>query len=164
MELMDYLSAAQHSIFRFEYLQDFSATDKDAFTQWQNHELDITQAGKGWWEDLDTLHKRGVVTQRVRRVVRPMNDYTKFEIEIHKESAKRGDKIRIIGDDLFQTLDITLQDFWLVDNKIAIKMNYGDQGRYLGFSIDEDIEKYAKAKDLLWRHSFPIEENLIAKI
>ncbi|HEY5220625.1 MAG TPA: hypothetical protein VIJ29_00530 [Candidatus Paceibacterota bacterium] len=161
---MDYLNGAQHSIFRFEYLQDFSATDRDEFAKWQNHELDIAQLGKGWWNDLRVLHKRGVVTQRVRRVVRPMNDYTKFELEIHKESARHGDKIKIIDDDLFQVFNVNLRDFWLVDDKTALKMNYGDAGRYEGFSIDEDVEKYVKAKELLWRHSLPIGEKFIPEI
>ena len=124
--------------------------------RWENNELNIEEVGKGWWEELGVLHRKGVITQRVRRVVHPMNDYTRFEMEIHKASNGHGDDIRTINDDVFQSLHLISQDFWLIDDLIALPMSYREGGLYEGFSVDPDIEKYLSAKALLLEYSVPL--------
>ena len=164
MKLIDHLGSAKQYIFRFEYLQDFSATDAKSFEYWQKNGNIDEQSVKEWWDFLEGFHKQGVVTKRVRRIVRPMNEYTRFELEVHKKTAKRGDKIRTIADDVYQTLDISFKDFWLIDDTTVIDMNYDDSGRYLGFSVNPRVGEYIKAKDLLWRHALPIEDAINVKL
>lgn len=57
-------------------------------------------------------------------------------------------------ENIFNTLHITREDFWLIDNKIVLKMNYSIGGEYKGFEVVENsISNYIEIKDLLIRNS-----------
>ncbi len=92
--------------------------------------------------------------ERVRLVAEPLTEYAKNELIVHKKSKTFGDDIRIIKEKTFNTLNIKKEDFWLVDEKLVLKMNYSIIGEYLGFDIIEnDMDSYIKTKNLLLRSS-----------
>ena len=154
MNLLDHLSLAKESIFRFEYLQDFSIPGEQAALDHfeKTGEIDITDVQE-WWDFLATLHARGVATERVRLVREPQNVYTRHELLVHKESVAHGDDIRVLAEGRLTPEVDTLGDFWLIDNALVLKMNYTTTGEYLGFEEVVDTAPYISAKEYLLARS-----------
>jgi len=157
---MTYLGAARTSLFRFEYLQDFSATDSTLFAKWQKAgNIENDSDLQSWWDFLNQKHHEGVVTSRVRLVEFPISEYTSFELQIHRETARRGDDVRIITRDQFDKLAIPYTDFWIIDDVTVIGMRYGNHGKFEGLEKHMGNEdEYRVAKKKLIAHSVPIAQ------
>src|SRR5216684_1100797 len=108
MNLMDYLAVAKKSLFRFEFLQEYDAGEKDNIKQWRKTSQINSALFKEWWDFLEKKHGEGVITQRVRRVVYPLNEYTQWELMGHRLSIQHGDDIREISNDQFRRLNILI--------------------------------------------------------
>ncbi len=147
MDLYQYLQSAQKSLFRFETLQEYNVGDDGL----DNQEM------KEWWGFITLKTKSGVKMERVRLVIKPLTEYTKRELIVHAKSKTFGDDIKTIDELTFSKLSVPLEDFWLIDEKLALIMKYSESGEYLGFNIEEsDIKKYITTKDILIRHSKPL--------
>jgi hypothetical protein len=134
-------------VFRFESLQKYEVEDEDM----------SDEGMREWWDFIIQKSGEGTLMQRVRLVIEPLTDYTRTELEIHKKSKDAGDDIRIIKGDIFNTLNINQEDFWLIDNKIVLKMNYSIHGEYTGFEvIESNIDKYLETKNLLIKNSISL--------
>lgn len=146
MELMEYFEEAQKSLFRWEALQEYRVEGDDDPKELQE-----------WWHFIENKTKNGVVMQRVRLVAYPLTDYTKKEIEVHKQSAKRGDDIRYVLEDDMYDLE-HMPDFWIVDNKTVLMMKYDMNGVYEGFNVAKNIQKYLDFKKMVYSRSQSISE------
>ncbi len=139
MDLYQYLQSAQKSLFRFETLQEYNVGDDGL----DNQEM------KEWWGFITLKTKSGVKMERVRLVIKPLTEYTKRELIVHAKSKTFGDDIKTIDELTFSKLSVPLEDFWLIDEKLALIMKYSESGEYLGFNIEEsDIKKYITTKEL----------------
>lgn len=140
MDLYQYLQSANKSLFRFETLQEYKVDGDDI----------NDENMKEWWGFITSKTKQGVQMERVRLIVEPLTKYTEKELLLHKKSKTFGDDIRIIKEENFTSLNIEMKDFWLVDEKIVLRMNYSKDGEYLSFDIIEnDVDYYIKTKNLL---------------
>jgi len=157
MNLLEHLETAQKSIFRFEYLQEFLVPGEETSLKRfeETGEVDVSDMGE-WWSFLKSLHAKGVRTERVRLVREPQTRYTTCELLVHKKSVEQGDDIRVLKEkDLTPDLE-RLGDFWLVDDKIVLRMNYSPSGEYLGFEEVADTASYVAAREYLWAHALPL--------
>lgn len=144
MKLLDYLNSAEKSLFRFESLQDYKVDDED-----------MSDVGmRAWWDFIVSKKYNGVMMQQVRLVTRPFTSYTKKELEIHKKSLAFGDDIKVIEEDKFKNLKIRIGDFWLVDDRVVLKIKYSDTGEYQGFDVvEEGVKDYIIVKNFLLDNS-----------
>lgn len=160
--LTEYLAKPSSSIFRFEGLQDYSAMDGTAAIKnfIATGDLGMSPADTEWCQDIKKKNEAGIVTQRVRMVAHPQNDYTTWELAWHKAAAEfSGDDIRIIAEEDFKKiLPKGLKDFWMIDDKFVFVLNYGPKGSYLGSSMLSKAESipYIAAKKALLQSSSPI--------
>jgi hypothetical protein len=146
MNLMDYLNSATSSLFRWEKLQEY-ADDAVALEKFRaNGEIDVSDMNN-WWKFLSDKRGAGVILQRVRLVVEPVNDYTKMEVAIHQESIKHGDDIRILDESAYSKIGIDLSDFWMIDDKTILIMKYGIDGKYEGFKTLPATPEYISFKE-----------------
>ena len=140
MNLMHYLENAKTSLFRWEALQEYKVEEDDDLTP--------------WWSFIEEKVAEGVIMQRVRLIKLPLNTYTKDEIESHKISCEKGDDIQCILQPKFSVENFN--DFWLIDEKIVLNMNYSDDGEYRGFEVEENqsvLDDYLNFKKELLSHS-----------
>jgi len=157
MDLMAYLNSAKNNIFRFEYFQCY-ADDNEALEYWLKTN-DVNQNDmREWWNFIEAKNKEGVKMSRVRRVLFPMNDYTKMELRIHELSNQRGDNVMIVLDDEFKKLNIIKKDFWLIDDEAVLEMNYSEDGYFLGFRADDNISEYINIREKLTNNSHIIND------
>lgn len=150
MTLLERLGAAKESIFRFEYLQDFSMPEEVESLRRFEETGEVDASGMDeWWTFLAGLHARGVETRRVRLVREPRSVYVQHELLVHKESVKHGDDIRMITKDVLTPEIEALGDFWMIDDSAVLRMNYSPAGEYLGFEEVRDVARYVAAREYL---------------
>jgi hypothetical protein len=143
MDLMDYLKQAKSSLFRYESLQDYP---DDFFDN-------ADETMKEWWDFIRLKVSEGVKMERVRLITQPITEYVQTELRVHAKSALYGDSIKTINEKDFL---VGLSDFWLVDDKIVLLMNYDSQGHYLSFDVKEDDGEYRNLKLKLLDVSIPL--------
>jgi hypothetical protein len=144
MDLFDYLKSATTSLFRWEALQEYQVEGEEDMSE--------------WWDFIESKTRTGVVMQRVRLITLPLTNYTKREVNLHKLSAKRGDDIRYIFDT--NQIDVhRFKDFWLIDEKILLSMQYSSSGTYEGFEIvEKGMQPFVDFKNKIYAASEPIEK------
>ena len=158
MDLGEHLKSAKESLFRFEYLQEFDVPkEREFFKTGQIYgQAEIENLMHDWWNFLDTRRKEGVLTQRVRLVRLPLTKYLEWELYVHRQTVERHkDDIRTLSEENLRPDIEKLGDFWLVDDSVALKMNYDSDGKYLGF---EEVapQPYIDAKRSLLENSTSI--------
>lgn len=157
---------AKKSLFRFEGLQDYSAEDGDEIVKTfiKTGKLDWLPENNEWWKNIKTMNDKGVKTHRVRLVILPQTDYTKWELALQKECALfSGEDIRIIEENKFNSIIGTqIPDFYLIDDENAFILKYGLKGKYLSNTpVNKiDISHYKDFKIKLLAHSIPVDKYL----
>ena len=159
--IWEYIKNCKNSLFRFEGLQDYSEEDGakwvEIFTT-TGKLAELPDERNEWWKEMKERNEKGLLTQRVRLVTKPMTDYTKMELAYLKEAKKySGDDIRIIDEKSFNELMPNgLKDFWIIDDTYVFLMEYSPKGKYLKSQLVEDVKEYVRLKDRLLEASFPI--------
>jgi hypothetical protein len=164
MNYDSYIKKAKKSIFRFEGLQDYSAEDgEDLINDYiKTGKLSFHPSDTKWWQYIRQKNQNGVITHRVRLVVIPMSNYTKWELAWLREVAEySGEDVRVIEQAGFDKIfDKSLPDFYIVDDLYAFPMKYGPKGKFLGDEIvkDDELIKYLDYKKKLLAYSVPIKQ------
>lgn len=158
-----YLDKASKSIFRFEGLQDYTAEDGEEFVKKYIETGQLLEKPEEilWCRNLRGMNERGIVTQRVRLVKLPLNDYTKTELAWYRAAAEySGDDIRLIEQEDFDKIfETEMPDFWMVDDMYTFPMEYGPKGKFLGDMLVEgkEVEAYVQYKIKLINNSVSVE-------
>jgi len=132
------------SAFRLELLDSYEVKDDgDDFARYLRGEPDPTPERKQPWLDrLRREHEAGILNQRVHVLSTPLTDYLRYECEWgYQPNADAGEDIRIV--DLTEHAaphGIVDHDFWLIDDRHAIRMHYDDSGRFLGAEPVEEAQ------------------------
>lgn len=154
---------AKVSLFRYEGLQDYSGEDgNDSVETFRKTGtlLELPNDSNEWWRRMKERNERGLITQRVRLVVSPLNDYTNMELAyLKKASQYSGDDIRIIEENVFAQMNLPeLSDFWMIDEKYVFRMEYGHNGKYLSSELagDGEVQEYIDIKNKLLHLSVKI--------
>jgi hypothetical protein len=152
------------SAFRLEVLQHAADPDEEeAFARFlagRDPEVDLS-----WWVDLAKGHAAaGRSMCRVRVVIEPPSDYTRFELAHFPAMAEAGDDIRIIAVvPGIWPAGVPRHDFWLFDDRDVWVLNYDDAGMFLSAELRDDprvIADHVCWRDVALRQSIPIREYL----
>lgn len=160
-------TGAKDSLFRLEggAVQDYLAPDEvDAVARFrvgQDPQIDLT-----WWTSLARSHRdAGRSMSRVRIVVEPPSEYTRFEFIAYPVMAAAGDDIRIISvSPGAWPRGLPREDFWVIDDAVWTLV-YDRGGTLLRAELLDDPD--AIADHLLWRdialaQSIPVNDYLAA--
>jgi len=84
---------------------------------------------------------KGRVFARVRVVNMPMSDYNRWSYTLAHRNIAAGEDIRYLMRDVAQGVDLPNHDFWLFDSYKLLRMNFGEDDRFLGGElVDDDTE------------------------
>ncbi|MGH3961688.1 MAG: DUF6879 family protein [Pseudonocardiaceae bacterium] len=169
-ELGDYIdSRFTRNLFRLETLDLYDVSSNgDDYRRYIAGETGPTPERKEpWMEHIRGEVVRGAHTYRVHVVRSPLNDYLRFECEWgYVYNARAGEHIRILDlAELPRPADLLDEDFWLIEDREVLRMNYSDDGkfvgaevspnellpRYLAWSGAVDFADYWKAHPGYWR-------------
>lgn len=140
LDILDELiDNAKHLIFRYEALQDYSAEDgiEMANEFVKTGDIGFEIEGNEFYEFLKAKQKAGCELYRIRNVELPMNNYTKWEIEVYRKMyLNNHKKVGLIHYREEPTIS-NIQDFYIIDNQILL-LDYGDNGKLLDCRLADD--------------------------
>lgn len=112
----------------------------------------------GWHERLRVIVRSGRTIGRVRDILNPPTEYQRRQLDwVYPDSARVGEDIRIL-DHSSDDLGLPHQDFWLLDERDVIHLNFADDGRLIDRQLIEkpDIVQYLRWRNTALAHSVPI--------
>jgi hypothetical protein len=163
-ELQRMLRKVEKSVFRLETLSSYTAPGEAdmlrAFNDghpmpprgpdtdpWLRMVADSVQAGRRW--------------SRVHVLDRPLSDYLRFEILGYQGNVAAGEDVRIADRaDVPKALSALTGDFWLLDDALAVVIEYDGDGRRLSMEPTRDVGGFVYQRALAVEHSVPLLDYL----
>src|SRR4051812_1234147 len=163
-ELQRMLRKVERSVFRLETLNSYTAPGEAdmlrTFSEgrpmpprgpdtdpWLRMVADSVQAGRSW--------------SRVHVLDRPLSDYLRFELLGYRGNVAAGEDVRIADRaDVPESLSTLTSDFWLLDDAIAVIVEYDEDGRRLSMEPTRDVGGFIHQRDLAVEHSIPLLDYL----
>lgn len=114
----------------------------------------------GWHERVRAIVESGRTIGRVRGIRRPLTDYQRRQLDwVYPDSARAGEDIRI-ADLTDDDLGLPTQDFWLLDEREVIHLNFADDGKLIDRVLIEkpNIAQYLQWQTRALKHAVPITD------
>jgi hypothetical protein len=91
----------------------------------------------------------------------PLTDYLRYELGTYAENQAAGEDVRIaVVNDHPELADLD-RDFWLLDDELALLMDYDHDGRFLRMEPIRDavvLRDCRRKRDLAVARSVPLDE------
>jgi hypothetical protein len=157
----------EHSAYRLEGLQHYSSPEEaEAFAQFcagNDPGLDLS------WV-LNTARAQadaGRRMTRVRVIVEPVTDYTRFELVHYPAFVEAGDDIRIIvAPPGGWPPGLPRHDYWLFDDQQVWAMSYDHAGTFVSATELDDpraVAEHRRWRDMAIAQSVPLHAYLAAR-
>jgi uncharacterized protein DUF6879 len=164
MDLEDFsriMGGATKSTFRLETLPQYLVPqEEEGFTAWRE--------GRPWPartpENSASLARlKGIVASGIRRyrvhiLDYPLSEYSRFELRGYLENQVAGEEIHIADRAEYSELEDMHEDFWLIDDEVAVCMVYDDEGHFLQPEPIDDVKPYLAIRDTALRCAEPLDE------
>ena len=137
------------------------ASDGDDFRRYLADEAEPTASRKGpWLEHLRALVDSGRAWRNVHALSTPLSDYLRYACEWgYAYNVRAGQDVRIVEPDAGLMAElIAVGDFWVIDRKLVVRMQYDAGGRFVGaesLSDDGRGPLFRAVAGLLWRQAEP---------
>ncbi len=134
----DALDTFKVSAFRFEGLQTYLIEEeREEFQRFLTGWIPKTcpDGLKDWCSDIAAATQSGKTYQRVRTIIFPLNEYTRFEVICgYQFSEPAGEVIQLLEEAPLKTGNTVtvIPDFWIFDDTLCFVMDYDQAGAFLG--------------------------------
>jgi hypothetical protein len=160
-------TAYTRSAYRLEGQQIYSSPEEDAdvrlFLAGKPVEVELYPA----LASLRAQVAAGRTKTRVRVVVEPPTDYTRFELSVYPEFVAAGEDIRIIAVPKGEwPASLPEHDYWLFDDHDVWRMHYNEDYTFHGAEQIEDqdaIVQYLQWRDIALAQAVPLESYLASR-
>lgn len=159
------ITGFSRSAYRLEGQQVYASPDEDAaLGRFLAGEL-FDPDNLSWIVPKLRAHAEAGHTQRrVRIVVEPATDYTRFELTVYPHLAEAGEDIRIIAvPEGGWPAGLPRHDYWLFDDHDVWRMHYGDDHRFEGAELLDDesvIAEHLRWRDVALAQAVPLTDYL----
>jgi hypothetical protein len=157
----------KQSAFRLEARQHYTAPDEqDEFGRFLAGEEPRPELT--WWTELTRGHvAAGRTMSRVRVIVEPPSDYTRFELAAFPIMAAAGDDIRIISvSPRSWPPAVPHEDFWIFDDKHLWILHYDETGFLHSAELVNDpqvVAAHLRWRDAALELSVPVNDYLATR-
>lgn len=156
VDLMRMLRTFATTAFRLEARQLYAGDDEaTAFAAWRECGA-IPGASEplisGWTDIVRARVEAGATIRRVHVVKRPMTEYVRFELALQREhSVPAGEQVRVVDAEVHPDL-AQMDDFWLLDDRVGVRLIYDDAGRMtqLQRMTTDEVHMARKIRDAAW--------------
>jgi hypothetical protein len=158
-------SLFRRSAFRLEMLDRYvAASEEEPFRRFLAGEPQDPSWREPWAQYIRAAVRDGKRMERVHVIGEPVSDYLRFEMTCgYPASVAAGESVRILRQAEWPKARLPERDFWLFNDRDAVVMDYGDDGRFLGaetISAPEAVAGYRHVRDLAMQHSVPLNDYL----
>ncbi|MGH3915534.1 MAG: DUF6879 family protein [Pseudonocardiaceae bacterium] len=160
-ELARIVDGAQLSAFRLETLPQYLVPqERDEFAAWRSGRLVAlpTPETNPWLAHVAARASSGVRWSRVHVLDHPLSEYCRYEIWGYAANQAAGEQIYLADRGTHPDLESLREDFWLVDDAVAVRMIYAAQGRFERPELVENVRPYVAMRDIAFRHAEPLDE------
>ncbi|GAA0955079.1 DUF6879 family protein [Nonomuraea longicatena] len=109
-----------------------------------------------WTVTVSNAVQAGKRMYRAHVVTTPLTDYLRFEFAWgYHRNAKAGEEFYILDLAQRNVPGLPSHDFWLFDEQKVVRMDYDDQGAYLGAEVlpETRTAEYVRYRDLALEHA-----------
>lgn len=135
-----------------------TAVELPHMAKWATGEPDDLEWLQGWCTVLREAVRVGKSIRRARIVSEPLSDYQRWSYSIAQPMVDAGEDIRWVPRRLVSSIAIPGNDFYLVDNRLAVFLTYSGSGLDAGkftSSDPADIRLCRSSFDAVWKLSLP---------
>jgi hypothetical protein len=147
----------QRSAFRLETLPEYRVPQESG-------KLELYLSGapmpenynSGWHAKIQAWAAAGAVLQRVRVVRPPLTAYQRSQFDWgYPANLVAGEDTRVLDGAVADRLGLPDWDFWFFDDEVVYRMNYAEDGTYLGGETlpDADPAEFRRYRELALTHS-----------
>lgn len=164
-DLAAIVDASQHSAFRLEtlpqYLVPQEAEEYEAWRAGRPTPLQTPDTSP-WLAKIRRMTLDGYCWSRVHVVDWPLSDYTRFELHGYRANAAAGEDVRIADRHAHPDMAQLDRDFWLIDDRTAVWMDYDSEGRFIRPQLANAVEtdRCRAMRDLALAHAEPLDTYL----
>lgn len=127
----------------------------------------VKYADVEWINNVKQWTRQGKIIKRIRIISEDLTTYEKYEFLCYNENNLAGEKILVVPRVEYERLVNKHDrfDYWIFDESIVCKINYSEEGGFIGSTIiKEDSEKYINIFHLLEEQVVCDCENVISQI
>lgn len=150
------------SAFRLETLPQYLVPqEEDALAAWRagDRRLDTPETSP-WLARIKASTDRGYRWYRVHVLDYPLTAYSEWELHGYQANVAAGEEVFVADRSEAPVLDELREDFWLLDDRVVIRMIYDADGRFLRPELADDIAPYLEMRSNALRHSDPLADYL----
>jgi hypothetical protein len=140
----DFFASFQHTAWRLEAQPAYGTAESDpSFGLFLAYGMQVPPlaerpAKQAWMAGVRKAIAEGKQLARVHVLSRPLTPYRVYELLTYPENIEAGEDVRIASVDEHPELGMLDTDFWLLDDSVALVMDYDDYGRFIGATRTED--------------------------
>jgi hypothetical protein len=162
VEFREVMNTATKYRFRLETLPQYLVPqEEEEFAEWQAgvRRLDDPET-TDWLARIKRDTASGFRWHRVHILDYPLCDYSEFELYSYQANRAAGEDVYIANRAWNDELKDLHEDFWLADDKIAIRMVYDTEGHFLRPEPIDDVAPYLEIRERALRHAVGLTEYL----
>ncbi|WP_326846530.1 DUF6879 family protein [Streptomyces kaniharaensis] len=166
--LEDLLRSCRRSAVHLE-LRDGYMRDDPLYLRWQAGHRDDRSDRASWWSPWLQLvadaTARGVEVRRARVVSEPVSEYVRFEHEITFRNVASGEAVRWLPRRRTTDLPLPGNDFWLIDDRVAVIHHFSGDGDFVDDETTDDpevVKLCASAFAAVWERAVPHQDYVLA--
>lgn len=149
----------EHSAFHLEVEDTYHTPDEsEPFQKFLSGEPDDFEWHLPWLKLIRETTAAGRRVERIRIVSVPHVDYTRWGLTVAPLNIEAGEDIRWLPRNLLDGLDVTADDFWLIDRKRVVFTVFTPDGTFSGGAETVDpviVDRCNTVRDTLWSIAVP---------
>ncbi len=147
--------------FRLETLPQYLVPqEEEDLVKWRAGIRELDPPETDWLAEIKRDTERGLRWHRVHILDYPLCEYSEFELYSYQANQAACEEVYIANRAWSEDLKDLHEDFWMTDGKIAVRMIYDDEGRFLRPELIDDVTPYVEIRDLALRHAVSLTEYL----
>lgn len=159
----DYFSRGfRHTAWRFETRRGYASDAEGVeFRRFLRGEDPAEDPDREWCRTVREQVGRGKRIERVRLFDRPPTVGQRYLLAIAWTNIQAGEDIRGLPRSRAEQLDLPMEDFWLFDPSLALRLHFDERDEYLGAELIEGeatVNGYCRVRDAAWHHALRYQE------
>jgi hypothetical protein len=165
-DLGDLMDHATMEVFRLETLPQYLVPQEaERFAAWRAGRTLPPRplASRKWWAELRQKISGGIRWYRMHILDFPLCEYSRFELYGYVESQVAGVETFLADRAEHPELQHLHEDFWLMDNDVAVRMVYDEEGHFLRPEPIDDVAPYLVVRDTAMKCTEPLDDFLVRR-
>jgi hypothetical protein len=133
-------------------------SSNEPFQKFLNGEPDDCGWHLPWLRLIRQVTASGKRIERVRIISEPHVGYTRWGLSVAPLNIRAGEDIRWLPRQMTATMDLTSDDFWLIDNERVVFTVFTPEGKFSGGAETIDpvtVRRRMVARDQAWAAAIP---------